>query len=302
MQNKLSLKIKNLTIPINFKNYLCQMHLVADSGSTKTDWRIIDNTNFIVQSAGFNPMVQDEETMLDNLFIGELMVISKSIKQISFFGAGCSNPEANKKMTLVLAKVFSEAIINVDHDIKGAALALLGNRNGLACILGTGSNSALFIEGEITQKVPSLGHIIGDDGGGFSIGRSFLRHYIYEGKDWSKLIEKAGLESNPKQIIKEMYAQKKPNTFVASYAQIPIANKNVEEFNKIISVEIEQFFSIFVDPYLENINQIGFIGSVAYFNKDIIELLCEKRKITLLKIIKQPIDDLVEFLSHKTAV
>jgi len=276
------------------------VHLVADSGSSKTDWKVIGQNSQEFQTVGFNPMTQKADWIAEQLPQPEILAISNKVTKLDFFGAGCAQYEACEKMKDILQKQFPNAKINVESDLKAAALALFGNQEGIVCILGTGSNAALYQNNKLIQNVLSLGHLLGDDGGGYSLGKAFLRSYLYGQKQWTKAIEDIGLETDSKTIIKKLYNSPRPNGFVAQYAQVVIANQNEDFFKEIINEEISKFFKYFVIPYKNESRQIGFVGSVAFHCQQIIAEIAKENGFEIQKIIQQPIEELSNFLGQSS--
>jgi glucosamine kinase len=160
------------------------MQLIADSGSTKTSWRLVKSENEIIEAStiGYNPHYFDTEKMaesLQDLLVPQLGVAATEVSQIYFYGAGCSTQNSNAVVEKAFNNVFSNANIYVDHDLLGAARALCGKSAGIACILGTGSNSCAFDGKEITDNVSSLGFMLGDEGSGASLGRRLVKSFFY---------------------------------------------------------------------------------------------------------------------------
>ena len=203
-------------------------------------------------------------------------------------------------MKNLLQKQFPNATVNVESDLKAAAIALFGDQDGIVCILGTGSNAALYQKGKLIQKVLSLGHLLGDDGGGYAIGKSFLRKYLYGQDQWAYAIENLGLETDKKTIIKEMYNSPRPNGFVAQYAQVVIANQQDGFFSNIIQEEITNFFKHLVAPYKNDSIHIGFVGSVAFHCQLIVAAIAKENGFQVHKIIQQPIEELSDFLGQSS--
>jgi glucosamine kinase len=144
------------------------MILIADSGSTKTDWRLVNETKQVqsFQTIGFNPYYISEQPMLDELAKSTLVEIKDNVTQVFFYGAGCSSVAKSGEIKQTLGKFFNRAIVEVNHDLLAAARALCGNQAGLVAILGTGSNTCFFDGTTIVKNVSSLGFFLGDEGSG----------------------------------------------------------------------------------------------------------------------------------------
>ena len=158
------------------------MILVADSGSTKTDWVLIDNKKITTSfhTRGFNPYFTTAEKLHADL-LQELPneLIPINITQVVFYGSGCSLPEMKNLIHLGLKKIFSQSEIEIEHDLLGAARALFKDATGIALILGTGANTCLYNGKEIVKNIPSLGFILGDEGGGDYLGKLFITELLY---------------------------------------------------------------------------------------------------------------------------
>ncbi len=271
------------------------MHLIADSGSTKTSWKIAGKGDFSLTTIGFNPMIQSSENMSDGLLVPELLVLANAISKIHFFGAGCSNESAKTKMKNCLKQIFKTAEITIFHDMDAAAIALFGSKNGIACILGTGSNICEYNDGKIIQHFPSLGHILGDDGGGVDIGKIVLKKYVQQQQPWQTLLAVHGLTTDPKIIVSEIYNTAKPNTYIAAYAKVAFANIDNPVFYNIIKSSLQNFFTNQVYAYTKQEKNIGFVGSIAFFAQSIIKELCLENDLKFVQVIQSPIDNLVAF-------
>jgi glucosamine kinase len=171
--------------PIKLKNVALQktqssMKLIADSGSTKTAWKLIGNSGEIknIKTSGFNPFFRTEEEIYQELGKTLLPETGTDIQQIYFYGAGIVNAEKGDIIRRALNRIYLEATIETHSDILGAARALFGNKPGIACILGTGSNVCLYDGEKITEGISPLGFILGDEGSGAVMGRKLLGDYF----------------------------------------------------------------------------------------------------------------------------
>ena len=158
------------------------MKLIADSGSTKTDWRIIDGSGNIDQAKtqGFNPYYQSKQELVDELQNSLKPLVKDPVEEIHFYGAGCNNPEKNLIVKKGLTTVFGEVSISVNSDLLAVARGLCGKEPGIACILGTGSNSCFYDGVEITYHIPPWGTWLGDEGSGSVLGRKLVILFLNE--------------------------------------------------------------------------------------------------------------------------
>lgn len=281
------------------------MILIADSGSTKTDWRLIDRNNkeYRFNTIGFNPFFQDS-TMIANelkqLLGPEVSTITQTNKEdlsIYFYGAGCSSNEKCEIVKKALITVFPEASVEVDHDLLAAARSLLGKNEGIAAILGTGSNSCHYDGKEIVSNVTSLGYILGDEGSGAFIGKHFIQDYL--NKDLPANIAEHFYETcnlSSENILDAVYKQPMPSRFLASFSKFINQHKNETYFVDLIEYNFEQFFIKHICKYEKYQElELSCVGSVAYYYSDILNSVAKRKNVTLGKIIESPITNLTSY-------
>lgn len=275
------------------------MILIADSGSTKTDWRLLQKNKEIItyETIGFNPYFVDEYTVLNELNISQLSEIKNNIVELFFYGAGCSS-EANCSMMLnVLNTFFENAEVVVGHDMLAAARATCIKNSGMVAILGTGSNSCLYDGNEIVENVAALGYLLGDYGSGADIGKTFIKAFL--DKELPLEIEKEfikeyGLSSSD--ILDAVYKQPFPNRFLASFN--PFVNQWFHQpfIKEMVKNRLRLFFEKNMCKYTGYREQeLNFVGSIAFVYQEIIREVASEHEIKVGKIIKQPIDDLVNY-------
>ena len=204
------------------------MILIADSGSTKTDWRIIDSKGEINQAKtqGFNPYYQKYEEIRDEINTRLLeQVQSSDIREIYYYGAGCSSQSNCNIVSQALKFSFPDAQIEVTHDLLAAARSLCGHERGIACILGTGSNSCVFDGEKIIDNIPSLGYVIADAGGGTFLGKKLIADYLRNEMpaELEKKMDKR-FDLNKNKILDKVYNQEKPGRFIASFTKFMFDN------------------------------------------------------------------------------
>lgn len=247
------------------------MTLTADSGSTKTTWLLTGNdTSLTLSTQGINPFHMTEETMR-SILTDELMpqlkaaLPSLDIMEIHFYGAGCTK-EKSPILRNILAELFPSAtVVEVDSDMLGAAKALFADEEGIACILGTGANSCLYDGNRITENVSPMGYILGDEGSGAVIGKTFI-NAIYKGghRDFIPIFEKESCLTLP-DIIQKVYREAMPNRFLASLC--PIVSKHIQE--PWIEEMVIDCFRLFFQRNIRHYNRpelsCSFIGSIAYY-------------------------------------
>ncbi len=275
------------------------MILIADSGSTKTQWCVLDNSLVLktIFTAGINPFYQTEAEIsieLEQYLYPELDGIA--IEQVYFYGAGCSFPEKKALVIGALKTFFDDAIIEVESDLLGAARSLFNHDKGVACILGTGSNSCYYNGEHIVDNVSPLGFILGDEGSGAVLGKLLVadclkNQLIPELKD--KFMTQ--YELTPAVILENVYKKPFPNRFLAKFT--PFLLENIEEasiFNLIFD-SFDAFFVRNVMQYTLEDLQVGFVGSVAHYFSETLEIVAYERGIIISSIVQSPMDGLVEY-------
>lgn len=278
--------------------------IIADSGSTKTDWKIISKTEEVVtfNTIGFNPVLMNTALIMKELRpVFSDNVLNQSIKEIYYYGAGCWNLDSCSIVLKALEGFFPLAEIRVTNDLLGAARAVCGHQKGIACILGTGANSCLYDGQKIIDNVPALGFIMGDEGSGAYLGKRLLQSYFYRAlpkEIEERLITKYDISK--KIMLENVYHKKGGNTYLANYAKFVIAEKKDPFVRQLITGS----FDIFIKNQLLKYEKVAdypihFIGSIAYFLEEILSEVLEQNGLKLGKIIQQPIDGLVDFHKYK---
>jgi len=276
------------------------MILIADSGSTKTDWIVVENGNKIhsYKTLGINPYFLDKEDIISIIKsdVNASRLIG-NISKIHFYGAGCASSAKSELVKKSLQDVFKGSEINVEHDLLGAARALLNKGNGLVAILGTGSNSCKFDGGKIIQNIPSLGYVLGDEGSGAYLGKILVKEYL-NGALNKDLHHKFSLYFNlsSEEILDAIYRKPFPNRFLASFC--PFLSKHIS--NPLIRLMVEEgitdFFETHILKYPDyNSLKVGFVGSIGYCFKDILKDVAKNKNVQLGKILKSPIEGLLAY-------
>jgi len=281
------------------------MILIADSGSTKADWKIITSNGEIQSQStrGFNPFFQNSEvieTTLRKEFNGQLK--KEEATEVFYYGAGCSDAYRCSIVAEALKNLFPKAEIHVNHDLLASARALCGNNRGIACILGTGSNSCLYDGKKVIDNITNMGSFVGDEGSGMHIGKSLLRGYFYREmpEELIPLFEEF-CSDGKRGILNKIYDSPTPNVYLASFSKFISQNKNQLYIQQLVYECFEEFITRHVQKYDgHSILPIHFVGSVAYYFKDILKLVLDMKNLTLGQVIKKPIDNLVDF--HKAQI
>lgn len=275
------------------------MILIADSGSTKTDWcaLLTDGKRLYFSGEGINPYFQDS-TDVARIATDTLMnKIPEHPESIFFYGAGCSSSEKNAQVEQGLQRVFSSASVLVEHDMLAAARALCGNSKGIACILGTGSNSILFNGEAIEEDIPSLGFILGDEGSGAYLGKELIRKFLYkELPEWlhDAFVKDYGL--NKDQILEQVYKKPLPNRYLATFSPFIHAHIDTPEMHDLVYHAFEAFIKHHICKYTDyHHTPMHCTGSVAYHFKSILEEVCRDYHIHLGNVVKSPLEGLTNY-------
>ncbi len=279
------------------------MILIADSGSTKTDWLIpsgINNTYKICTTKGINPFHQNSTEIL-NLLLEEFDWPTEGIHHIYFYGAGCANEEKNQIVKDALKKFIPHASISVYSDLLGAAHALCGIEKGIVCILGTGSNSCFYDGERILKNVSPLGYIIGDEGSGAVLGKILVAD-VLKNQLPEQIIQLFFNEHNTSkdEILDHIYKQPFVNRYLAQYTKF--IYRHIE--NQYLESLVIQSFDAFIKRNLlqyENIEnyKINFTGSIAYYFKEQLIKVLKQHKLSPGKIYQSPKDGLIEYYSQQ---
>lgn len=279
------------------------MILIADSGSSKTDWRVIHSDGKISQyrGVGFNPYYQSSEEMATNMRHEFLVNLESEIDEIFYYGAGCSVDSRKAEVKSALRTIFKKADIHVDHDLAAAAKATCGHKEGIACILGTGSNSCDYDGESIIDTRPAPGYILGDQGGGGYVGRKFLMDFI---NDEMPVEIKEELEDKLKlthtSIQEHVYRQPFPNRYMASFCRFITEHKSNPYCYMLYYNSFIEFFKVHVMKYVNYRDKpVNFVGSIAYYNSDILRKACLDSQITTNLIIESPISGLTLYHQEK---
>ncbi|MEO5893439.1 MAG: N-acetylglucosamine kinase [Ferruginibacter sp.] len=273
--------------------------LIADSGSTKADWCLLDGKKkktFYTQ--GMSPYFLNGK-QIEEIVQSELKNKLKDTEpdEIFYYGTGCSNPHNVKTIKKALQKLFPHAAIAVSHDLMGAAKALCGNEKGVACILGTGSNSCYYNGRHIVKNSPGLGFILGDEGSGAYLGKKVVQYYLYNTFDPDLMDRfKAKYNTSAEEILESVYKMPLPNRFLAGFVAFLIENRGHFMIENIIEDGFNDFFYQHVYKYKESWTlPVNFIGSVAYGFRDVLKTMCDTYELQLGKVLKSPMEGLIKY-------
>jgi len=280
------------------------MILIADGGSTKADWILLDllgNQKFKTRTEGLNPAVFSENALHQRLETNaELAEVKNAVTELYFYGAGCGTEKPTLLLKLIFEKYFKNAKVTVKEDTYAAAFAVT-TKPGIVCILGTGSNSCYFDGEHVDVRIPSLGYVLMDEASGNYFGKKLIRDYYYK-KMPKEISEKFESEFNLNADIikKNLYKEANPNAYLAHFAEFILKNERNAYFNKVLHKGIKEFFKNRILPIDESKElPIHFVGSIAYFSQDIIKDVARYHMVKLGKFVRRPIDGLIEFHRNK---
>ncbi|WP_299244843.1 N-acetylglucosamine kinase [uncultured Aquimarina sp.] len=279
------------------------MILIADSGSTKCDWILIDrfgNNLCSKTTIGINPLNISQNNIKDIILeISELSEKRNLIDEIHFYGAGCGTKTSNEKIKSSLYSIFKKAkLIKVEEDIIAAVHATT-EIPGVIAILGTGSNCCYFDGEKVIQYAPSLGYLLADEASGNYFGKELLKSFYLQNMPSSLAKEfKTMFGADLEQLFYNLYDLKQPNAYLASYAIFMFQHRDHPFIENLLYNGIK----IFVDNYLmlyakelEN-HPIHFVGSIAYYSQDIINRIVVDRGFTVKSFVKKPINNLINHI------
>ncbi|MBN2636361.1 MAG: ATPase [Prolixibacteraceae bacterium] len=280
------------------------MILIADSGSTKTTWCLINKKGSpaFFSTSGINPFFRTSDDIVDELKSSLIPKLNYSrIEKIYFYGAGIINDAKKNVIRAALKQLFPATFIEINSDLLAAAHATLGNNKGITCILGTGSNSGLYDGNSIIEHIPPLGFILGDEGSGAVLGKKLIADYL-KGVMPENLSKQFKMQYNsPYPVFMEsVYKKEKPNQYLAQF--VPFINMNISEIycNKLVENSFVEFVERNISQYTNyNSHKICFVGSVAYHFQDQLKNVFKKQHLQLGEIEKDPINGLLRFYQNK---
>lgn len=275
------------------------MILVADSGSSKIDWRLLDGDGSIRQATtpGFNPYYQPLDHLKSSIRDSLVPAVNGTVKRIFYYGTGVSSPRNQELVRSAFLEFFPGASVDIEWDLLAAARALCGQERGIACIVGTGSNSCLYDGNKIIGQVANLGWILADEGSGSSLGKALLVDYLRE-----KMPE--GLAKQFKQrfpftreeFLEKIYQQEKPSTFLATFSKFIFQHIKDPYCYKLVYQGFSEFFENNVMKYADyQRTRVHFVGSIAFYYSDLLRQVASDKGVTVKNILETPIAGLTLF-------
>jgi N-acetylglucosamine kinase-like BadF-type ATPase len=275
--------------------------LIADSGSTKCEWALVNNKRKkSLFTQGISPYfqnVQQIEFILNNELVPQLK--KQQPLEIYYYGTGCASNENAAIVKKALQKTFPGASTQVTHDLMAAARATCGNNKGISCILGTGSNSCYYDGKKILKNSPGLGYVLGDEGSGAYLGKKVLQYYLYKTFD-EDLAYKFNdtYKTNKAEILEQVYKNPLPNRYLAEFTHFLADNRGHFMVENIIEDGLNDFFFQHLCKYNESWKHpIHFVGGVAYVFQDVVQQLVSDYEFELGSILKNPMQGLAKYHS-----
>jgi len=281
------------------------MILVADSGSSKTDWllSISPQKEQQFRTAGLNPYFLTEKEIIKILQdqVPDLIALAPDIDEIYFFGAGCSSPDRHEIVSNALSHLFEKSYISVDSDLLGSAYATCGHQKGLCCVLGTGSNISYFDGEDIHDGQHGLGFVLGDEGGGTWFGKALVTDFLYGNmpKEIHQKFDDA-YHLDKKAVIKNVYQSSNANSYLAAFSKFLSEIRPSAYAQNLLRNGLLEFIDTNVKSYPEYHScKCHFVGSIAYVFTDELNSVCKENGVHVGKVIRQPIHDLLKFILER---
>lgn len=273
--------------------------LLADSGATKCEWCLVKNGKITtIFTQGISPYFLSVQQICQLLATELLPSLKKTpVTEVYYYGTGLANPNNVKIVEKALKQTFHGAAVKADHDMMAAARALCGREKGVACILGTGSNSCYFNGDKITKNRPGLGYVLGDEGSGAYLGRKVVQYFLYETYDEELQYKFAqSFNTDRTEILENVYKKPLPNRYLASFAVFLAENRGHYMVENILEDGLNDFFFQHLCKYNESWKYpIHFVGGIASGFGDVLRQLCESYEFELGRILKNPMEGLIDY-------
>lgn len=276
------------------------MFFVVESGSTKSDWVLIENKNSqsFYSTMGFNPYFHSSDRIESELRMNsEIMKVADSVKGVYFYGAGCSSVELNQIVEIGLRRIFPNADILVEHDLLACAYSTYDGKPVISCIIGTGSNSCYFDGQNVSEEIPALGYILGDEGSGSFFGKQLISNFLY--KRLPREISDDFIQTynlGKDELIDRVYMRENANVFIASFMPFIAKHKSHEYIKKMVRDGFKRFLEIHVCCYRNYREvEVNFVGSISEIFEEQLREAAIEFGIQIGRIIRRPVDSLVNY-------
>ena len=274
-------------------------YIIADSGATKCQWTVVQSQKkYTLQSIGISPYflsAAEIQALVTKTFKNKIKL--ESVEAVYFYGTGLSNPQNVSQLKKALQAVFTKATLDIQTDLVAAARATCQNSKGVACILGTGSNTGFYNGKKITKNSPGLGYVLGDEGSGTYLGKKVIQYYLYKtfDEDIMSRFEKK-FHTTKDEILNKVYKEPTPNKYLATFTEFLVENRGHYMIENIIEDGLNDFFYAHIIKMNEAwLYPIHFVGSVAFGFKDILRQLALSYEIELGTIVKSPMQGLITY-------
>lgn len=273
--------------------------LIADSGSTKCEWSLVhQGSEKRVLTQGISPYFLTG-TQIAELLERELLpqIEGLAVNEVFYYGTGCKSAVNRQIVKEAIGTVFTGTAVLVDHDLMGAARALCGHSKGIACILGTGSNSGYYDGKKIVKNSPGIGYVLGDEGSGAYLGKKVLQYFLYRTFDEELLFRfDEKYKTNDDAVLDHVYKMPLPNRYLASFAPFLAENRGHYMVENIIEDGLNDFFYQHLYKYRESWKlPIHFVGGIAFGFQDVLKDLCRHYELEIGNILRNPLDGLVTY-------
>jgi len=275
--------------------------IVVDLGGTKGDWRFISDKGLVdtAQTRGFNPALHSMWD-LEQIIKSDLPPQAEPIKQVYYYGAGVGGELTHHSLETLLRTLLHADYIEINSDLMAACRATCQHQEGIVSILGTGSSSCLYDGHKVTDIIPSLGYIAGDEGAGSCLGKRILQAYYYREmpEELNREYEQTYAFTRD-ELLENIYRRPGANSYLASFANFALTQKEHPFIDKIIRNEFDDFVRRHLLKYFKARQyKCHFVGSIAWFLQDPLKKILALHGLTLGRVIRKPIDDLVFYHNH----
>lgn len=286
---------------LNLKTQALNSILIADSGSTKTDWRLIhsDGSTQALQTDGFNPYYQTTELITEGLRTQLLSQLNGAVAEnVFFYGTGCIGPAVNHKIADALRTVLPTLVtVEVNSDMLGAARAAAEHESGIVCILGTGANACCYDGEQITRGIQSLGFWLGDEGSGGYLGKTLVRDYFQErlpDKLRQAFQDRYGLDRPT--LLENAYQKPFPNRYFASFTSFLTEHLTHPYVTKLVTDAFVLFLTTYVRRFPESGHwPVHFVGSIAHYFADLLKQAAKETGLLMGRVLKAPAERLIQY-------
>lgn len=280
------------------------MILVADSGSSQSDWMLAlpDGKALSFTTKGLNPFFVNEKEIAKIIqHVPDIMPYRDDITEVYFFGSGCSSPDRREMVSNALSPLFPNAFISVETELIGAAYASCGDRKGYIATLGTGSDVSFFDGQDISPTRQDVGYVLGDEGSGVWFGKKLITGFLYKTMpaDLAESFD-ARFRLNKEAVIKHVYQRASPNVYLASFA--PFMSEHVDHpyVDGLLRDGFREFVVTNIKPFPDYRDYVcHFVGSIAFYFRNQLHQVCDQYGVKVGKVLRRPIEDLFKYVIER---